>query len=81
MSNIVPVDPNAFAIDTSKPPYEVPCPVCLAFALGPCMSKRREQSNEYPYMKFPKDARVLPTPHPERQTHWEQNPLYRVRAC
>lgn len=70
----------SFSVDTSQAPYTVPCPVCFAFALGTCMSKRREPTTAYPGMKFPEDARVLPKPHPERQVHWEKNPQMRVRA-
>lgn len=75
----------SFSVDTSKAPYTVPCPVCKAYALGACMSKRRErvESDDFPRLfpkeKFPADARVLEHPHPERQRSWEEHPQWRVR--
>lgn len=68
-----------FTLDTSKPPYEVPCPKCGANALGPCKSKSKPE-DRYPGMKFPADARILREPHPERQQSWDEHPLWRVRA-
>jgi hypothetical protein len=67
----------SFTVDTSKAPYTVPCPVCNAYALDACHSKPRSR---IPGIRWPADARVLPSPHPERQTHWEKHPEWRVRA-
>jgi hypothetical protein len=39
--DIVP-DPNGFVIDLSKPPYEVPCPVCKAWALEACRTHEKQ---------------------------------------
>lgn len=67
-----------FSIDRSKPPYEVPCPHCFAFALEPCKSRPREWVENR--LKWPADARILPEPHKVRWAHWEKNPAMRVKA-
>jgi hypothetical protein len=64
-----------FVIDRSKPPYEVPCPSCRAFALEPCKSVPRNAQ-----FRWPPEARVIPVPHPERWTHWEAHPEFRVKG-
>ena len=67
-------------IDTLSLPYNVPCPVCLAFALGPCMNMPRVPCEEHPYMKFPTAARVIGDPHNERWSHYHEHPEFRVQA-
>ena len=71
-----------FAIDLSKPPYEVPCPVCLAFALEPCRSEQKvlRQFGVRLTGAWPAKAAVLEVPHAERREHWERHPEYRVKV-
>jgi hypothetical protein len=77
VSNLVPTDPGAFTVDSSKPPYEVPCPICNAYALDACRNKPRSR---IPGERWPPDAKILREAHPERRSHWEAHPEYRVRA-
>jgi hypothetical protein len=71
-----------FLIDLSQPPYTVPCPTCLAFALEPCRHERREGARETPFGPvpggWPATARIVREAHPARQRHWETRPEYRV---
>jgi hypothetical protein len=73
---------ESFVIDRSKPPYEVPCPECLAFALEPCKSQHRVivLENGRGRLRWPADARLIPEPHAPRWKHWEDHPEYRVKA-
>lgn len=71
-----------FAINVSLPPYTVPCPHCLAFALEPC---RHESRRGYRVTfagripgPWPATSRMLRAPHPARHQHWEAHPEYRV---
>jgi len=76
------VNAQPFTLDTSKPPYQVQCPVCYANALAPCMSRPgvKIPTSLFGKLSFPKDARVLEHPHPQRQIFWEENPNKRSRA-
>jgi len=65
-------------IDPTKPPHEVPCPLCLAFAGEPCRHmprprRGRDLPGEWPF------GSMMVAPHPERQKHWEAHPEYRVK--
>ena len=74
---------EALHIDTLAAPYNVPCPVCLAFALAPCMSEPRDPStlsSLKPMGVYGPNARVIGDPHPERQEHYDKNPGMRVTA-
>lgn len=88
--DIVP-QPGGFVIDLSKPPYEVPCPECLAWALEACRSERKVYrvrepvsilSPEFfaPVSYWPDSARILAQAHDARQKHWEEHPEFRVKA-
>jgi len=70
---------EGFFIDRSKPPYEVPCPMCLAYALEACHDRPKEFIRGRG-LKYPPEARVIEWPHVERQEHWEKNPWMRVKA-
>jgi hypothetical protein len=78
------LEDGGFVIDLSKPPYEVPCPVCYAYALAPCRSERRRVDEfGYPYrlMRGEKPpGKVLEQPHSERWKHWRDHPEFRARA-
>lgn len=77
--------PGSFVIDRSKPPYEVPCPECRAFALEPCRSGgvkgavRDEETGEDRF-GWPDGSRIVPEPHPARWEWWHAKPEYRVKA-
>ena len=84
-------DPGGFVIDLSKPPYEVPCPTCLAWALEACRTEQKVHrlieepsllSPDFfkPISSWPDSARVLSEAHEARQKHWEMHPEFRVKA-
>jgi hypothetical protein len=68
-------DASTFTVDTSRPPYEVPCPTCHAYALQACHDEPRPVPDP-----FPPSARVLEHPHTPRQVHWENHPEIRVKV-
>lgn len=51
-------------IDLSAPPYQVPCPVCKAFAMAPCKDVHV----------------FMPEPHDIRWAHWGLNPNLRAKV-
>jgi hypothetical protein len=53
-------------IDLSKPPYQVPCPVCKAFAMALCQTER--------------GGKLLQEPHDVRWAHWGMSPQLRVKV-
>jgi len=83
---------ESFTIDLSQPPYEVPCPVCFAFALEPCRTEPREFTPADPEasilkpwlasggFSWPASSRKIHEPHPARWEHWRDHPEYRVKA-
>jgi hypothetical protein len=84
---IEPVDPNAFQVDIHLPPYNVPCPVCSAYALEACRDQARDRRPRWLLMQlglpedpWPPGSRIERVPHPERQKHWAENPGIRVQA-
>jgi len=74
--------PQGFLIDLSQPPYTVPCPTCLAFALEPCRHEPRRDARQTPFGPvpgpWPATSRMVKDPHPARARHWEDHPEYRV---
>lgn len=78
-------DPDAFTVDSSLAPYNVPCPVCSAYALEACRDQERDRRPRHlrvslglPADPWPPGSRIERLPHPERQRHWDQNPGIRV---
>lgn len=74
--------PDAFVIDRSKPPYEVPCPECRAYALEPCRSGgvKVMPASWGGKSSWPEGTRVIPEPHQIRWKWWHEKPEYRVKA-
>ena len=52
-------------INLSQPPYQVPCPVCRAFAMAPCKDLNDTVQKE---------------PHDIRWAHWGLSPQLRVKV-
>lgn len=73
---------RGFLIDLSKPPYTVPCPTCLAFALEACRHERREGERQTPFGPvpggWPATSRIVAKPHPARERHFQARPEFRV---
>lgn len=71
-----------FLLNLSQPPYTVPCPTCLAFALEPCRHERREGERQTPFGPvpggWPATARIVRTAHRARFAHWQSRPEIRV---
>jgi hypothetical protein len=65
-------------LDPTKPPHDVPCPRCLAFALEPCRSEPRTWPPGEPHPGRWPDSSLLMMPHAERLQHRERHPEYRV---
>lgn len=74
--------PPGFLIDLSQPPYTVPCPTCLAFALEACRHEKREGARQTPFGPipgpWPGTSRMVKEPHAARARHWEDHPEFRV---
>ena len=78
---------ESFAVDCSAPPYEVPCPVCSAYALEACHDQARDRTPRWmrkklglPEDPWPEGSKIIRDAHEERWTHWRQNPGMRVKA-
>jgi len=83
------VPPGTIILDISKPPYEVPCPKCYAFAGEACHDARRfshmtpdqvaNRDPHHPEACWPPTSKILSEPHPIRWEFWEEKPEFRVR--
>ena len=71
-----------FLIDLSQPPYTVPCPTCLAFALEACHHEPREGQRMTAFGPipggWPSTSRIVRAPHAARWKHWNAHPEFRV---
>lgn len=71
-------------IDLSAPPYQVPCPVCKAFAMAPCRTETYQpglvaQSRALG-RELEQPGSVMAEPHDVRWAHWGLSPHLRVKV-
>jgi hypothetical protein len=64
-------------IDLSQPPYQVPCPICKAFAMAPC--KEVAVGTRILPMTV-SDGPIRSEPHDVRWAHWGLSPHLRVKV-
>ncbi len=65
-------------IDLSQPPYQVPCPLCKAFAMAPCRETKTER--HLSPASAPSSGPVMAEPHDVRWAHWGLSPQLRVKV-
>lgn len=62
-------------VDPNKPPHNVPCPRCFAWALEHCRNEPRPDGGTD---RWPDTSLLLSEPHLERYDHYNDHPEYRV---
>jgi hypothetical protein len=71
-------------INLSAPPYQVPCPVCKAFAMAPCRTDQYQpgliQQSRALGRELVQPGTIMPEPHDVRWAHWGLSPHLRVKV-